>query len=133
MNTISVFLFTVLIISCCYGKRVTISWTTPNEGAEPAIGAQSLTAIWTHLQALQLAEFVPKLLNIETKLIIKLCPPQPYDPLVKEFTVPKLAGYSAAYDHECITSGINKKKIIGEASSLLVGLEPAKKEETIAN
>ena len=37
-----------------------------------------------------------RLLSLESEINIKLCPPQPYDPLVKEFTVPRLNGYSLA-------------------------------------
>lgn len=81
---------------------ITITWTTPPNVSKPATTQETLKAIFTHLQALHLAQLAPRLLGLQNTLQIKLCPPQPFDPLVKEFTVPRIAGYSALYDHNCI-------------------------------
>lgn len=86
-------------------KSITITWSTPDGISKPATGQETLRAIQTHLQALHLAHFAPRILSIETDFQIKLCPPPTFDPLVKEFTVPRISGYSLLYDHECIQRG----------------------------
>ena len=91
-----------LFLSSIAAKSITITWSTPESVVKPATGKETLQAISTHLQALHLAQLVPRLLRLHTSLQIKLCPPQPYDPLIKEFTVPRISGYTALYDHECI-------------------------------
>ena len=91
-----------LLLSLINAKSITITWSTPANIVKPATGQETLKAISTHLHALHLADIVPRLLRIKNHLQIKLCPPQPYDPLVKEFTVPRIFGYSALYDHDCI-------------------------------
>lgn len=111
-------------------KSITISWTLPEGINQPGVGAESLAAIWSHLQALQLAASIPKLLGIQKDLQIRLCPPQPYDPLVKEFTVSKLSGYSALYDHECIVAGLKDRVIKGEMNPLW-GWKPKQPEPPI--
>lgn len=92
-------------VAFSFCKSITISWSTPEEITKPATGKETLLAIRTHLQAFHLANVVPRLLSLESEINIKLCPPQPYDPLVKEFTVPRLNGYSLLYDHDCIQRG----------------------------
>ena len=86
-------------------KSILISWSTPAGITKPATGKETLLAIQTHLQALHLANVVPRALGIENDWQIKLCPPQPFDPLVNEFSVPRMSGYSLLYDHDCILRG----------------------------
>lgn len=100
----NVLAYLLTALSCVYAKSITITWSTPDQQSIPLTHRQSLKAIQTHLQALQLAQSLPSILKTRNSLQIKLCPPQPYDPLVKEFTVPRLARYTAVYDHECINS-----------------------------
>jgi hypothetical protein len=89
-------------LSLINSKIITITWSTPENLVKPSTGQETLKAISTHLQALHLAEIVPRLFHLQTSVQIKLCPPLPYDPLVKEFTVPRISGYTAIYDHDCI-------------------------------
>lgn len=100
MLLLSLILSHFLVLSYC--NSIKITWSTPENVSNPPTENETLLAILTHLQVLHLASFVPRILSLNNKFNIKLCPPQPFDPLVKEFTVPRLSGYSLLYDHECI-------------------------------
>ena len=91
-----------LILPILSGKSITITWSTPENIIKPATGLETLKAIEAHLRALHLANTIPSLFGLKERIEIKLCPPQPFDPLVREFTVPRLSGYTLLYDHECI-------------------------------
>lgn len=95
-----VLLFGFFLIKCVYTKTITITWTAPETA--PANGADTLKAIDRHMFALHAASYVPRLLGIQNSVTVKVCPPLPNDPLINEFTVPRIAAYSLLYDHECI-------------------------------
>lgn len=103
MNYLAFVLILIFSSSFVESKSITITWSVPDKHNTDKV-KESLGAIQSHLQALHLAQTLPALINSRKTLQIKLCPPQPYDPLVKEFTVPRLAGYSAIYDHDCINN-----------------------------
>lgn len=110
-------MLSVVLVSSCIlftltaGMSLTVTWSTPRDAEKPSTGSETLKAIKLHLNALHLANSVPRLLGLSTQLQIKLCPPQPYDPLVKEFTVPRLSGFSLIYDQECIEKGQQEAEV----------------------
>lgn len=96
-----IILFIFIFGACASAKNinnsVTITWTN-------AENTPSLQAILTHLHAFQLAKTLPSKLGIQKQIHIRLCPPKASDPLVNNFTIPRLPAYLANYDHECINS-----------------------------
>ena len=122
MNLLILFqLIFISLIPLIFGKSITITWSTPQGLSNgPSPGPESLEAILSHVQALLLADLVPNFPGIDKSLSIKLCPPQPYDPLVNNFVVQRIAAYSAIYDHDCINKvqgGMTLQKIISPSAS----------------
>lgn len=99
----------ICLLSVINTKSITITWS--GHSVKPSTGQETLKAISYHLQALHLASFVPRFLRLQNRLKIKLCPPLPFDPLVKEFTVPRISGYTALYDHDCIQKSMEAVEV----------------------
>lgn len=79
-----------------FTKTITVTWTRPDE--PPTSQKQILAALERHLFALEAAQYASKLLSLD----IKLCPQAEFDPLIGEFTIPRMIAYSKYYDHDCV-------------------------------
>ena len=108
-------------------KAITVTWSRPEEA--PTGQKQILAAIERHVFALEAAQYASKLLGLE----VKLCPQAEFDPLIAEFTIPRMIAYLKYYDHDCVIGNDPtlkwwgkddppaepkpKKKIVGEGLS----------------
>jgi hypothetical protein len=83
----------------CFGElaaAITVTWTRPEE--PPTTQKEILKAIERHAFALEAAQYASGLFGVE----IKLCPQAEFDPLIGEFTIPRMIAYSKYYNHDCI-------------------------------